>query len=60
MNNVFDDYKRLKEIIGETKAGIQMRMQSTGNAVGVAELAAQINESGAVKIAIGGDPYLKQ
>lgn len=53
-HTIFDDYKRLKEIIGETKAGIQMRMQSTGNAVGVAELAAQINESGAVRKQISG------
>ncbi len=53
-HTVLDDYKRLKEIIGETKAGIQMRMQSTGNAVGVAELAAQINESGAMRKLISG------
>ena len=53
-HTVFGDYKRLKEIIGETKAGIQMRMQSTGNAVGVAELTAQINESGAMRKQISG------
>ena len=53
-HTVLDDYKRLKEIVGETKAGIQARMQSTGNAVGVAELAAQITESGAVKKQVSG------
>lgn len=53
-NTVLDDYKRLKEIIGETKAGMQMRMQGSGNAVGVAELTAQINESGAIRKKISG------
>ena len=53
-NTVLDDYKRLKEIIGETKAGMQMRMQGSGNAVGVAELTAQINESGAIRKRISG------
>ncbi len=48
-HTVYDDYKRLKEIIGETKAGMQMRMQGTGNAVGIAELTAQIKESAMIR-----------
>ena len=51
---VLEDYKRLKEIIGEVKTGMQARMQAAGNAVGVEELAAQMTEGGAVRKRVSG------
>lgn len=40
-NSVLDDTKRIKEIIGECKMGMQMSMQNSGNMVGIEELSAQ-------------------
>ena len=57
--SVLDDYKRVKEIIGENKTNMQMRMQSSGNAVAMEEILAQKYETGAINKAMTGRGFYK-
>lgn len=53
-NTVFEDYKRLKEIIGEVKMSMQSSMEYSGNAVAIYECMAQKSEMGALRRLVSG------
>lgn len=56
---VYNDAKRIKEIIGEVKMSIQNRMESAGNSFGAAELGSQMSETGAVRRVMSGYGFYK-
>lgn len=56
-HSVLDDYKRLKEILGEAKTEQQYMLEAGGNSTGIAEIAAQMNERNAIKRQVSGLGY---